>query len=319
MKKSLLIVALLAAVTVLAVMVLHQRQQINQLQQPPAVAAATPAKPAPPPVQPVIEPPALAPVAPLPPAPAAVPPPAPSGGSASNFFAGLAGMMKDPQMKEMIRAQQKMVLVKTYGSLFQKLNLPTDRLDALKELLLERQMAMTEAGMAMMSGGTPDRKQAMEQTKTIKEDYDKKIEEALGATDYPVFRQFEDTQPERMQLQMFKETLAPTEMLNDQQETMLIAAMYEERKALPATSLVNSRATDPSQLTEERITETLQQLDQLQQRYAQRAAAVLGPVQMQQFTKFQEQWRSMQAAGLKMAVTMFGTKTPAPAPPPAGQ
>ena len=117
---------------------------------------------------------------------------------------------------------------------------------------------------------------------------------------------------------MFKDTLPADAALTDQQEYDLIGAMYEARKALPASSLMNNQNSDPSQLTEERIAETLKQLEQLQQVYANRAAAILTPAQLEQFTKWQQQLSTMQAAGLKMAVQMFGNKG-APQPPAANQ
>ena len=224
-------------------------------------------------------------------------------------------MMKDPQMKEMIRAQQKMVLDQMYGPMLKNLNRPENEVDALKDLLLQRQMALVEAGMSAMSGSETERKASVETTKTLKEDYDKRIKDLLGPQDYEVFQQYELTAPERMQLQMFKGSLPADAALTDQQESDLLAAMYEERKAVPPSSLMNNKAPDPSQLTEENIAEALKQMEQLQKRYAERAAAILTPAQLEQFTKWQQQLSAMQAAGLKMASQMFGNK--AALPPPA--
>ncbi|MGA2138788.1 MAG: hypothetical protein ABSH14_08010 [Verrucomicrobiia bacterium] len=81
---------------------------------------------------------------------------------------------------------------------------------------------------------------------------------------------------------------------------------------------MNNQNPDPSQLTEERVAELEKQMEQLQQRYADRAAAILTPAQLEQFTTWQKQWSSMQAAGLKMAAQMFGNKG-ASAPPAASK
>jgi hypothetical protein len=99
----------------------------------------------------------------------------------------------------------------------------------------------------------------------------------------------------------------------------LILAMQEERKALPALAALSQQNSDPSQLTEERIAEIVKQLDQLQQRYADRAAAILNPAQLEQFKKFQQQWSTMQLAGLKMAAQMFGNKGTQSSPVTTGQ
>ncbi len=78
--------------------------------------------------------------------------------------------------------------------------------------------------------------------------------------------------------------------------------------------MMNNQTPDPSKFTEEGIANTLKQMQELQQRDAQRAASILTPAQLDQFTKFQDQMNGMQAAGLKMAAQMFGNKSAAPAP-----
>jgi hypothetical protein len=223
-------------------------------------------------------------------------------------------MMKNPQMKEMIRGQQKFALEGMYGSLSKYLTLSTNDMNALKELLLDRQMALVDAGMSMMNGTGTDQKQAAEDAKTVKAEYDKKISDLLGTQDYTVFQDYEKSAADRMSVQMFKGSLPADATLTDQQEESLVAAMAEERKALPTTSMVNNQSPDPSKFTEEGIAEALKQMEQLQQRDAERAATILTPAQLDQFTKFQQQMNSMAAAGMKMAQQMFGNKNAAPAP-----
>jgi len=329
MKRDALLVVLVVAVSTLAIVVVRQRSEIAELKKTAEEAAAAKqvasAKPRSvlPPKKELPEPmPEAAPAEPAAtPVPAAPVTNAPTGtgGAVSNYFSSLANMMKDPRMKEVIRIQQKMTLDKMYGSLSKYLNLPADKLDALKELLVNRQMAMTEAGMALMTG-SGDRTQAAAEAKTVKADYDKKIQDFLGPEDYETFQDYEKTVSERVQIQMFKDALPADAALTDQQEDDLINAMYEERKTLPPSSLINSQSTDPSQLTEERVAEALKQWEELQQRYADRAAAILTPAQLDQFTKWQQQFSAMQVAGLKMAAAMFGNKgtqsSPSPSPGP---
>ena len=327
MKKNIWIVVLLAATAVLAAVAVRQKQQIARMKEQASAAVVadkteTPAARAPvretpelptetKAVEPVVAPPTSS-------VPTSAVQAGTSTGTASNFFAGLAGMMKNPQMKEMVRAQQRLALDKSYGALLKYLNRPADQSEALQNLLLDRQMAMVDAGLSMMSGSGADRKQAVEETKAIKAEYDKKIQDMLGPQDYQVFQDYEKTVGERVQVQMFKDTLPADAALTDQQEYDLIGAMYEARKALPASSLMNNQNSDPSQFTEERITEMLKQMEQMQQAYANRAAAILTPAQLEQFTKWQQQLSAMQAAGMKMAAQMFGNKG-APQPPAANQ
>ena len=323
-RKTALLVVLIVAVGALAVVVVRQRGEIVDLKKAvedaTAIKQVASAKPPPASLPKDEQPESLTEAAPAKPASSPIPvaPPSPvtnnsgtAGGAVSNYFSSLAGMMKDPQVKEMIRIQQKMSLDKIYGALSKYLSLPPDKLDALKELLADRQMALTEAGMSMMSG-SGDRKQAAEDAKTVRDDYDKKIQDLLGPQDFQAFQDYEKTVSERVQLQLFKDALPADAALTEQQEDDLITAMYEERKALPASSLINNKTPDPSQLTEERIAEALKEFEQLQQRYADRAAAILTPAQLEQFIKWQQQFSTMQAAGLKMAAQMFGNKSSSP-------
>jgi hypothetical protein len=171
--------------------------------------------------------------------------------------------------------------------------------------------------MSVMAASSPDAKRtAYTDANAVKADYDKKTQDLLGPQNYPMFQQYEQTQPERMQVQMFKGTLSGENALTDQQEDDLIAALYQERNALPASSLLNHREDmppDPSWFTDERIAETLKEIEQLHQQYNQAAAAVLTPAQLEQFAKFLDQWRTMTAAGLKLGAQQFGNKaTPQP-------
>jgi hypothetical protein len=320
MKKNIWIGVLVAVVVALAVVVGRQNGQIQGLEEqkrlmvaalkekPKAVLAPAPAEEAPAPV-PEAKPVEVEYVAEsVSNAPAAT-----VGGTTNNPLAGMAEMMKSPQMKEMMRAQQKMAIEGMYGSLAKYLNLSTNDMDALKELLLQRQMALMDSGMSMMSGSAADQKQAAEDAKTVKADYDKKIQDLLGPQDYPVFQDYEKSAADRMSVQMFKGSLPADATLTDQQEESLIAAMSEERKAMPATSTMNNQTPDPSKFTEEGMAEALKQMEALQQRDAERAAAILTPAQLDQFTKFQQQMNSMAAAGMKMAAQMFANKRAAPA------
>jgi hypothetical protein len=321
MKKNIWIGVLLVAVVALAALVGFQSQQIAALKEQEqrmveldremAKAARAPVP------APVEEAPASVPEAKsveyvadsAPIAPAAT-----AGGTTNNPMSALAEMMKNPQMKEMVRSQQKVALTAMYGGLNKYLNISTNDMDALNQLLLDRQMAMTDAGMSMMGGSGTDAKQAAEDAKTIKSDYDKKIADLLGPEAYPVFQDYEKSAPDRMSVQMFRNSLPPEAALTDQQEESLIAAMGDERKALPPSSMMNNQTADPSKFTEEGIAEALKQMEALQQRDAERAATILTPAQLDQFTKFQQQMNGMAVAGMKMAAQMFGNKNPAPAP-----
>jgi hypothetical protein len=322
MKKNIWIAVLVAALAVMAIVVVRQNRQIAQLQGQLASAAAEKAHA---PVVAALETEPSVPVAEAKPIePVSVPAPAPvtvttdvppaGTGAGTNFFAGLAGMFKDPQMKEMMRVQQKMMLDQMYGGFYKNLALSSTDEDALKKLLLDRQMALVDAGFAAMDGSGSDTNQAAADSKAVRASYDKQIQDFLGPQGYDLFQQYDQTVAERTEINLFKQSLTADTALTDQQESDLIAAMYANRKALPDSSLLSGQTRDPSQLTEDRMAQALKDQEQLQKQNADSATAILSPAQLEQFTKFQQQMSAMQAAGMKMAAQMFGNKGTPQAP-----
>ena len=233
----------------------------------------------------------------------------------------LAKMMKNPGMKDMIRAQQKGQQDMMYGSLFKCLQLPEAELENFKGVLLDKQMALVDSSMDMMSGSaTPEEKKAAaEKIKETTDAYDAKIKELLGDDNYAVYKSFEDTQAERMQVTLFKGSLSGVDQLSDEQEDNLIRAMHDERGNFKSTvpGFGDKQSADPSQFTPERITQLLEENAKLQEQYVAKAAAILTPSQLEQFKANQKQQQAMQEMGMRMAAKMFGQ--PAKEKPANGQ
>lgn len=320
MKRNALIVVLVAVVAGLAAAVVWQRGELNRLRE---TIAGRPVEFAPAPAHPVVtattpvEKTSVAPVDAEPQAAAPASAPVAPDQKSPNFLAAVSKMAKDPAFKDMMRAQQKMGLEMIHGDLFKKLNLSTEDLDGLKQLLLDRQMALVDGGMAIMSGelSPADRAQKGKEIEQVKADYDKKIQDFLGAEDYAVFKDYEETQSERMSVNMFKQSLGATDVLTEQQEADLVTAMYQERKSLPNPDFMQKSNPDPAKFTEEGMAEMQKQLEQLQDKYLQSAAKILNTTQLEQFKKSMEQQRAMQAMGLKMAAQMFGQQKQSPQNP----
>lgn len=229
-------------------------------------------------------------------------------------MAGLANMMKNPGMKDMIRAQQKGQQDMMYGSLFKCLQLPEADMENFKSLLLDRQMALVDSSMDMMSGeATPEEKKAAAEKMTeTTAAYDAQIKALLGDDNYAVYKSFEDTQTERMQVTLYKGSLAAGDPLTDEQEDSLIRAMYDERRNFKSTApgFGDKQMADPAQFTPEGIKQLLADSAKLQEQYVEKAAAILTPAQLEQFKANQKQQQAMQEMGLNMAAKMFG-KQPA--------
>jgi len=223
-------------------------------------------------------------------------------------MANIAEMLKNPAMKDMIRAQQKGAIDMQYGSLFKYLELTGEEQDALKELLVSRQMELMDAGLAMMdSEASDEEKQAKaEEMQALTEAYKEKIKELLGEDDYAIYEEFEETQPERMQVSLFKQSLGAEHALTEEQEHQLILAMHDERENFTfSSSLHDQENFDSSELKPEVMERHMQEMIRLQENYLTRATDILSEAQLEQFGTTMEQQRAMQEMGLKMAQQMF--------------
>lgn len=228
--------------------------------------------------------------------------------------ADLAKMLRNPGMKEMIRAQQKGQQEMLYGSLFKCLQLTDEEMGRFKELLLDRQMALVDSSMEMMSASATaeEKKAAAAKVKELSEAFDAQFKELLGDDNYGLYKSFEETQAERMQVTMFKGSLGAADQLSDEQEDGLIRAMHEARSgfAFSAPDPSNPQAADPSQFTPEGIEKILADSARLQEQYVAKAADLLTPAQLEQFKASQKQQQAMQEMGMRMAAKMFGPGKP---------
>lgn len=220
---------------------------------------------------------------------------------------GFAEMFNSPEMKEMMHAQQKVLLELTHVSLFKTLQLSPEKLEALKDLLSEKNMVLVDSSLEMMGGALSEEGQKnFKSAKEMTVEFEDSIRSLLGEEDYMVYQEHEETKVERMQLAFFKQLLSPEDHLDEEQELSLIDAMHEEREStLFTTGLDDQDSYDPSKLTEEAINQHIEELSRSQEKYIARAKEILTESQMVKFKNFLDQQRNMQEMGMKMAAKMF--------------
>ncbi|MFH0880667.1 MAG: hypothetical protein V2A34_13205 [Lentisphaerota bacterium] len=218
-------------------------------------------------------------------------------------------MVKDPAYKEMIRAQQKATMGLSYGSLFEYLQAAGQDVEPLSELLVERMMSQMDLGMDMMDTSlSPTEKEKKQKAiADINTQYDQQIRDLLGPENFPIFQQYEQTQPERMQVNMFKPSLKGTDQLSEEQEHQLILSLYTERTNFYSTAGGYQMNQNVDVIfSEEAISKQMADRKALQARYAECARKVLQPAQFEQFKKSQEQQQAMEEMAMRMSLQMFG-------------
>ncbi len=230
-----------------------------------------------------------------------------------------AGMFKDPAMKEMIKSQQKMMggqmVDMLYSGLFTNLNLNPDQTAALKELLKKRQLIDSEAGISMLGDDldADKRKALTDQAKADRDAVNDQIKQTIGDSGYAQLDAWDKSAGDRMMLTMFKGQLGDTApSLSTDQEGQLLQAMSEERQKFKFTTDFsnqnNFNGDIASMFTEDKINQFATESGQLMQNYLSRAQSILSPDQYQAFQNSLNSQQQMTAAGLKMALQMFGGK-----------
>jgi hypothetical protein len=229
-----------------------------------------------------------------------------------------AEMFKNPEMREMIKNQQKTVMGgmidKNYADFFKSMNLTPEQQKAMKDLLLEKMLGNADLGMEMMSGEMDAEKRA-ELTKKMKEAADainQQLKDMLGAENYAQYEAYEKTVPDRMALEQLKTQLGGDLALNANQESLLVSAMSEERQNFKFTTDFSNQQDFSedmfSKFTEDRINLFLQEQELLSQKYLARAQTILSADQYNTYAKSLKNQQEMIKMGMKMAQQMFGTK-----------
>lgn len=224
------------------------------------------------------------------------------------FSSAMNNMLKDPEMKKMLRAQARTSLDLTYGALFEELNLSPEDLDKFKDLLVDYQMKVTEISFEMIGDATDDERREMgEEAKLIRDDYDQKISEFLGNENYNQYKSYQETLTERTLVSGFSETLDTGEQLNDQQEAELMDLMYQERKEF--YSSIDYDPEEENEFTlpsEEIMAKEMERLDQTYEKYREAGEGILSASQMEKFDTFLTQRREMTEMAMKLSSQLLG-------------
>lgn len=224
------------------------------------------------------------------------------------FSSAMKNMLKDPEMKKMMRAQARTTLDLTYGSLFEGLNLSPEDLDKFKDLLVDYQMEVTEISFEMVGDATDDERREMgEEAKLIRDDYDQKISEFLGNENYNKYKSYQETSMERTLVSGFSETLGIGEQLNEQQEAELMDLMYQERKEFYASIDYDPEEENEFTLPNEEImAKEMERLNQTYEKYREAGKDILSTSQMDKFDTFLTQRREMTEMAMKLSSQLLG-------------
>lgn len=230
----------------------------------------------------------------------------------------LSKMMENPQMREMIKGQQKVAMQMIYGPMLNEMNLAPDVKEKLNEMLLDNQMKNIERGTALMKDGV-DKVAAGKLLADQKLEFDGQVRTLLGDAQFAQYEDYNKSIPDRMAMTQLKSQMTGDNALSEQQNQFLLQVMREERLSVMGDK---PKVDDWKAISSaEGMDKFFSQQEELNGRVLQRVQSVLTPEQYQSFAAFQTNQLSMQKMSVKMAQTMFKSdKADAPAPPvPAGK
>jgi hypothetical protein len=220
-------------------------------------------------------------------------------------------------MKAQMRAMGQSV-ARSYAKLFADLHLTPEQTAAMKDLIVNKTMAGADMITAAMSGQA-DPAQIKAQASQVKKEQsaiDDQIKQLLGDDNYTQYQAYGKTLEERMVVTQVADQLADSpRAVRPEQEQQLFDAMVEERQNFKFTT----DYSDPSKLkgdpasyyTEEGKQRYLQELEQLSQRYLDRAQSLLSTDQLAVFQTSLASQQAKQAASVTVGAKLFPAKSAA--------
>lgn len=222
---------------------------------------------------------------------------------------GMAKMMSDPKMRDVMKSQARMGVDMMYRDLFDLLNLPEPQRTQFSKLINEKATAGMEAMFGMMGGDkTPEEKKAAAAAvKKLMEESEAKIKDLISEEDYAKVKRYEDSQLERLQLKTFSGNLAAKDLnMDEATEAKLMDVMYQEREKFPfASSYVDQQNPDITRFTGENTERFNNEYTKLNEGIANRAAGILTGPQLEVFRESQTQQMNMVKMQLEMGARMF--------------
>lgn len=231
---------------------------------------------------------------------------------AQKMLAGIAEMMQDPTMREVMRNQLKNLhLDPIYASLFHQLSLDTDTESALRDLIVDEMLL----GMDMMDGladpGMYAQLQEIHnaQRNALYED----MRTLLGDEDYETLTSYRDTLEERAFIAQLNQQIAlrGEAPLSPMQQDTLTTFMREERETDIASGL-SIALEDISPLTfhEIDIDGIIDAQIARNARVRERAQSILSDVQLQGLAQYQEAYIGQLRMGMEMSKRLYAPRTP---------
>jgi hypothetical protein len=234
----------------------------------------------------------------------------------------ISKMMDNPETRQLMRNQQRMMIDQSYASLIKQMGLTPEEADKFKGMLADHAMKGAEKAFAAMnSAGSANSADAFKGLSAQQGSFDEEVRAFLGDDHYSQYKSYQETLPDRMMLNQFKLQAGTDYNLTDPQSEALLKFMAEERKSVAATTglPLTEGSKDPAAfqalMSGEKVDEFIRAQETVGQRVYERARTILSPEQLQTLGRFQTNQIQMTRVGLSMMRTMLAPRGPGSATP----
>ncbi len=170
--------------------------------------------------------------------PAKQPGPANPAGNMRAMMNTAVNMMNRPEQQRLMAMQAKAGLDGRYAPLFKQLNLTPDKLEILKNLMVERQTVGADVFAAAAQQGLDpmqNRAQLARLTADGQTKIDGQIQSLLGDTSYSTYQNYQGTLPQRSVVNQLQQSLSYTpNPLSDTQNEQLVQILAQNQPPRPA-------------------------------------------------------------------------------------
>lgn len=218
----------------------------------------------------------------------------------------MAKMMDDPDVKKMIREQQRVTVDRLYDPLMKQMGLSPEEAARFKDLLADNMLKGTEKASSLLGGdSSTNRTEMLSKLAAEQKSFDDELKAYLGESRYAQYKDYQQTVGERAQLQQFQQQTAGSgNVLNDQQTEQLLAFMNEAKQAVSASGSIGQPqdgAGMQAMLSGDGIEKMLQSQEAISQQVYARAQTVLSADQLAAFGKFQTNQLQLMRVSMSMA------------------
>jgi hypothetical protein len=176
----------------------------------------------------------------------------PGGGLVANVL----DRMNDPEVQKLMGEQIRAQIERRYAKLFTQLNLPPDKLEQFKSLLVDRQQSAMDVLTSANEQGITDPRDFQKLVESSQADVDSQIKAAIGDADFAQYQGFQQSQAARGITGQLQDSLRNSEApLTSAQSDQLTQLMAQSRPAAAGGPGNLNGNNGPAVITDDTITQ----------------------------------------------------------------